>query len=360
MAQIKIRIESLFPKDGDILEMKTMNRITGKTKFLGDNGILYEREPLNTDVVSKMSMNMIESFTFQGDQRKRCFGYIDFLTEKDEIEIKNEELRRHNELKKSMYDFLQVHESVVVPDSNGKNLNKNIGILHQYRLIDETKQINDYIASEKIKTSSRNIVDNLYEKDIDGFIDLCYACNVRAVAATTKQRLYKELMMKINTNPDAFDEVYTKKYNNDIFIAVKKAQDFLTGDLKYLIDFKNNMWHLDDEAIAANEDEMVSYFQINPKKREYLYSRLGIKRDMVLPKEPEAAKITIPKDDIEQIADSFKDTQRIEEMKFDMRKSLKMPSEKKRDTFLTELRKLYKDLENEFDDYKLTILKTKI
>jgi GTPase SAR1 family protein len=265
------------------LDLLKVDKI-GNTTFIDTSGSMFQRPLGERETPAKIILSAIESYKdAQGEIRKKVYKELSYYTE----ECSGEAFKTISELEqaehlinKQAHELLKSHQNVIWRDASGNDQNPNrYGAITNYELIEETQNIINKMQENFSKQKAETIATELFLEDKAGFIDICYAYGVRPVEGVEIEKLYNEVMLKISINPQHFLDVHADKHK-EMKIIIAKALQLEDETNNPLITINNDLYYMTGDILGSNVDEVIHYFETHPKAKEYLFTKLGVKKEI--------------------------------------------------------------------------------
>jgi len=278
----------------------------GNTTFIDSYGGLHHRKLQKGEVPFSYLVNAQESYVKKnGDTAIRVFATISYWPEQYEGQLEEGE-RVANIIARHAHDLIKRHEAVIVRDANGGNINPNQSGMVLFELRESTKIVNDKVEKNKNVSSAMAIATDLYENDQPAFIDLCYRYSIQPVEGVPIQKLYNEVVLKLQNNPEHFMEILNHK-DAKLLVLIKKAM-ISTSEEPAIITFEDPFYFMAGVNLGKTEEEIIYNLNKSAKDRELLYQLLGLPAEDIveivnLPAESEAIVTTAKSQDYQRRTD---------------------------------------------------------
>jgi hypothetical protein len=253
---------------GRRIDFSKRDKRTGYITYLSKKGELAESPEIDERTEGEIlswSLSQIENV--KGSKNTRCFIEKSYYAEEDEDRMADQEQKRNNKVIRLAHSFLKKHPEVLAKDSQGNNVNTNIGNNILFELIEESQIERKESEKNQKLTEGLMIVTDLYNKSKDQFIEFCYAYNVQVKGATMDE-LYNKVVFKLKLNPFDLERILKDSHYN---LISKYRQALEEG----IVSFNNGFYEFNFEPIGKEEKECINYFVVNEKPRKLLYGKVG-------------------------------------------------------------------------------------
>jgi len=207
---------------------------------------------------------------------QRFFGTFKFFDEETEKSLKPAEQALNRQMR-CWYQFLQIHDHVIVRGSDGQDSNTN-DKHEMFELIDITGNTQKTVELNKKKTEAQKLLLDLFENSPEAFTDFCYAYGVPDVKNLDPDTLFNICMMKLINNPVFFMTIYNNK-NRNILTLIEKGFTMNIGteqEVKKVLDLRESgTVYLDGEPIAQNRNELEEILLMDVAKRRVIEGLVG-------------------------------------------------------------------------------------
>jgi hypothetical protein len=253
---------------GRRIDFSKRDKRTGYITYLSKKGELAESPEIDERTEGEIlswSLSQIENV--KGSKNTRCFIEKSYYAEEDEDRMADQEQKRNNKVIRLAHSFLKKHPEVLAKDSQGNNVNTNIGNNILFELIEESQIERKESEKNQKLTEGLMIVTDLFNKSKDQFIQFCYAYNVQVKGATMDE-LYNKVVFKLKMNPFDLERIL-KDSNYDLISKYRKALE------EGIVTFNNGFYEFNLEPIGKEESECINYFILNDSPRKLLYGKVG-------------------------------------------------------------------------------------
>ena len=266
-----------------VLDLVKIDKI-GNTTFIDKAGSVHERPLGASETPHRIVLSRVEMLTdSQGKERKRVYAELSYYTEESSGQVfktLSDIEKAEHLVNKNAHELLKSHQCVAFRDETGNDINPNrIGFQVNFELIEESQQILNKLNKNMLIQDAWEIAKDAYTNNQTDFIDLCYAYGIRPIEGVEIEKLYNEVTLKISINPQHFLDVYSDK-NREMKVAIAKAIQLEDESRNPLIKIDNDMYYMAGDILGSDVDAVVHYFNTHPKAKEYLFAKLGIKKEI--------------------------------------------------------------------------------
>ena len=247
----------------------------GKITFVNEQGELIHRAPLEGEKPHSFNLLSVEPYEYNGKMEKRVF--VNLTYESDDLKMQElpDYERAIHKLHKTAHAFIKEHQNVVVKDAENRNTNRfQVGIA-LFELIEESSRIKKQNEDNDLITKARTIANELFHDKPSEFVEFCYLYNIKPVEGVEIEKLYNEVLLKIQTYPKGFFDAYDHK-QAELMTIIRKGEQKADETGKTYISTEGDFIVFDDEIIGQTDEEVLHYFSKNPKRLEYLRLKLGL------------------------------------------------------------------------------------
>jgi hypothetical protein len=291
----------------------------GRVSFIDNYGNRHERSPQGGETIATYDLSAVESQNVNGEIVQRVYKRVEYYPAELE-KLLDSNTKINNLISRHAHDFLTTHSHVMIKDANGGNINPNQVGNTLYELRETTKLIKAEVTKNKLITKARYEADEMVENDPQSFIDFCYRYGIRPIEGVLIERLYNEVLIKINSNPQYFFDILEHK-DAKLLTAIKMAMVGV-GDEGALLEPQESYYTFNGEIVGQSDEEILSYFKNKPRERDILYKKLKLSSDDIveiptLPAESDAITST----EAEKGTKRRADVARINEMESDIKRT---------------------------------------
>lgn len=298
--KVTFKVCSIYPgQDPRPITMESVDRNNGNYRFMDVNGNINDRNKVDGEKVASLVLSSVENHAFPNGATKRVFTTISYIPNAMEYYkaqgLKGTDLTaayHQDRYFENMHLFLKTHPLVIVR-KDGHNINPNLGSIAGFELVEESALVRQELEKNIRATEARAKATEMYQKSKDLFVDFCYSYGVY-VGSTPVEKLFNEVMLKIEGNPDYFFEVANHKDAELLTLFNKALQKTSEESGQTVISQNDDFYEFEDEFIGQSEQEVIYFFNNNPKKLENLKRRLGVKVTPIVVTElgPDSADVT--------------------------------------------------------------------
>lgn len=311
---VTFRIATIYPeRDSKPLRLEYRNKHTGLLHWMDKGGSDYTREIMKGEESATIVLMRGENFKYQGGDEKRVYNEFSYYPIEMEGDIESERDKEDSIFNCKLHSFVKLHPDVKIKDENGNNNNPNQGSIVMFELIENSLEVQKLVAKNELITTCMMIATDLKDNK-EKFVDFCYAYNIKNIEQTSVEDLYNEVILKLTINPKNFMDTFEHK-QLELITLIEKAKILVvdTAENKCLINLDGNDYYMDDELIGEDLDSMIRYFDKMPKKKDYLYRKLGVEKDIdIKPVSLPPTAAALPNTDRQSATANSIHTQRIE------------------------------------------------
>lgn len=306
--KVTFKIFSIYPgQDPRAITMESVDRNNGTYRFMDVNGNINDRNKAEGEKVATLVLSSVENFDFPNGAKNRVFTKVSYIP--NAMEYYKEQGLKGTELSaayaqeryfENMHLFLKTHPLVIIK-KNGHNINPNLGLTAGFELVEESILVREEVEKNIRSTEARAKATELYKKSKELFVDFCYSYGIY-VGNTPVEKLFNEVILKIEGNPEYFFEVINHKDAELLTLFNKALQKTNEETGNAVIAQVDDFYEFEDEFIGQSEQEVLYYFTNNPKKLENLKRRLGVKVTPVVVTELGPDSADVPPQTARQVA----------------------------------------------------------
>jgi hypothetical protein len=284
-------------EESNVIKGASWNKALGKVITLFKNeGAAVDRAAQPNERINIYDVSLPSKEPVPGKENQtRYYGTYKFFDKETESKLKAAE-QSVNRQTRAWYEFLQIHDHVIVKGPDGNNTNMN-DIHSMFELIDITGNTQKMVELNNKKFEAGILLKNLYEESPEAFLDFCYAYGVPDVANLDPATLYNMCVMKMVNNPHYMINIYNNK-NRSLLTLIEKALTINIGseqEVRYALEIRESkVVYMDGEPIAQNRDELVEVLLLDVAKRRVLEGLVAytVTSAMV----PEKVEVEVPKE----------------------------------------------------------------
>jgi len=271
MSKVSFKISYLFPgKEPQSCEFLSVDRKTGMTSFIDQNGGLKYRAPDGNEKPLRLSVLSIEDFIYQGAPKKRVCLYLSYESNAEDVKPGDEVTNARNS---AIHSFVKNHYLFICKNPEGFNINNNTSSMPMFELYEESKEIEAKVEKNKKMTEYQNAITEMYEENLQEFVNACFGIGMTNVEKTPVDKLYNELMHRVSISYVPFEK-YLEHKNREMVVFLKQCLQ-TTYENELVIRFEHNSYLFEGVVIGNSEEEVFHYFEKNPQKKINAERKLG-------------------------------------------------------------------------------------
>ena len=276
--KIEFKVVSKYP-NSNVIKGTIFNKKSKTINTLLVDGTILPRKPYDVEERDGSVYNHTLKMREPNPKQEGTHIYTEtftFYTDADADKIQDGHLKQKNTFTAKFYEFLKMHDHVIVRNDQGEDVNTN-NIHSAFELIDITVQNAKEAEKHKLIIEAGDIIKNVYDSDKKAFRDFCYAYGIPMVQLYTDEILFNMVMQKIHTNPHFFFEIYNNKQRDIItLIELGLNKDIGTESApKKALTINGNSYYMEGDLLAVGKQELLEVLMTDVARRRILETLVG-------------------------------------------------------------------------------------
>lgn len=269
--KIEFKVVSKYP-NSNVIKGTIFNKKSKTINTLLVDGTILPRKPYDVEERDGSVYNHTLKMREPNPKQEGTHIYTEtftFYTDADADRIQDSYLKQKNTFTAKFYEFLKMHDHVIVRNDQGEDVNTN-NIHSAFELIDITVQNAKEAEKHKLIIEAGDIIKNVYDSDKKAFRDFCYAYGIPMVQLYTDEILFNMVMQKIHTNPHFFFEIYNNKQRDIItLIELGLNKDIGTESApKKALTINGNSYYMEGDLLAVGKQELLEVLMTDVADRK--------------------------------------------------------------------------------------------
>lgn len=244
----------------------------GKITWIDNYGSINYRALQKGESPHVYNIDAQESYIHNGEKAIRVFKTISYWPSELEGQL-DPESRTANIIARHAHELVKTHQNVIVRGENGGNINPNQSGMSLFELRETTKITNEKVEKNKKIAEAMFIASDYFTESKKQFLKLCYRYSILPVEGVPVEKLFNEMVIKINNNPDSFFLALNHK-TPELLELVRKAS-FYSEETPAIITYEEPFYSMNGVVVGQTEEEVLYNIEKDPKLKEFLYKSMG-------------------------------------------------------------------------------------